>query len=409
MKGDVYSIDALADPVTSAEFLDQYWEQKHLLISRDDPHFYGSLFSIADMDRCLNAATDTIRDVLSIVPPPGSDRKQTTLRGLDISLKALYQAFNAGDTISVRSAQRLSPKLTDLCATLSEALSATVGINLYMTPANSQGFEIHFDTHEVMILQVDGSKNWFVYDRYHDSPMEVGDARSYVRHQAQPKPREEETLLEEIHLKQGDFLYLPRGFPHKAKTSGEPSLHLTVGIYPLYWVDLVKAAFETVAFDQHAELRRGLPPGFTHDADVQAGMAETFKSIFDRTSPKAANAFDQALQEIIQYQMNTQAMPPDGHFAQLTALERVNLESVVRRRSGLDCRVVNSNNSMGIVFSGNEIRGPMSIKPALEFVRDRRRFQVKELPHPDANSRIVLTRRLIREGLLRVESPSASA
>jgi hypothetical protein len=41
--------------------------------------------------------------------------------------------------------------------------------------------------------------------------------------------------------------------------------------------------------------------------------------------------------------------------------------------------------------------------PALEHIRDHESFQVRDLPGLDDGGRVVLVRRLVREGLLRAE------
>lgn len=401
------SFEALIHPVTPAEFFERYWEENYLFLSRKEPDRYRSLFSFPDIDRCIHAARDTSRNVLSIVPPPGSGRSQQNLRGIDLSPKRLYSAFHGGDTISIQAAERLWAPLANFSASIADALSAVVGVNIYMTPANSQGFNVHFDTHEVFVVQVEGSKRWFVYERYHDSPVESGNARQYVRKQAQPKPTEEEVLLEEILLEEGDVLYLPRGFPHKAKTSGEPSIHLTLGVHTMYWMDMLKAAVEVVAEQDH-RFRRSLPPGFTHDPEVTATMSKTFGELVAALHESIDATGERVIDEVVQYHLNMASYPPDGHFSQLTKLEALDLESVVERRPGLDCRVINSGSNAGILFPDNEILGPASIGAALRYIRSTRRFKVAELPGLDDKSKVVLTRRLVREGLLRVPHESAA-
>jgi len=39
-----------------------------------------------------------------------------------------------------------------------------VGSNAYLTPAGSQGFAPHYDDVEAFVLQLEGSKDWKLYD-----------------------------------------------------------------------------------------------------------------------------------------------------------------------------------------------------------------------------------------------------
>ena len=64
----------------------------------------------------------------------------------------------------------------------------------------------------------------------------------------------------------------PRGFYHKAVAQDEFSLHLTITIESIYWLDFFRRAFELAAL-KDAELREGLPPQFVQDGRLQTDMA----------------------------------------------------------------------------------------------------------------------------------------
>jgi hypothetical protein len=54
------------------------------------------------------------------------------------------------------------------------------------------------------------------------------------------------------------------------------------------------------------------------------------------------------------------------------------------------------------------VRGPASIESALRFIAAAEAFQVRELPDALTDqSKLVLVRRLVREGLLRILSSAA--
>lgn len=83
------------------------------------------------------------------------------------------------------------------------------------------------------------------------------------------------------------------------------------------------------------------------------------------------------------------------------------VESPLERRPGVGCAVELTEQSANILFAFNEVKGPRRISQALEFIRDHRRFRPADLPGlADDASRLVLARRLLREGLLRVSAGS---
>lgn len=85
------------------------------------------------------------------------------------------------------------------------------------------------------------------------------------------------------------------------------------------------------------------------------------------------------------------------------------IDTLLERRRGVECAVQRREGSAAILMAWNEVAGPLSIAPALEFVRDHQRFRVSDLPrlHDDA-SRLVLSHRLIREGFLRVAADQSA-
>jgi hypothetical protein len=79
------------------------------------------------------------------------------------------------------------------------------------------------------------------------------------------------------------------------------------------------------------------------------------------------------------------------------------VDTLLERRQGVECAVQRRERTAAILTAWNEVTGPPAIAPALEFVRDHQRFRVADLPGlRDAASRVVLARRLVREGFLRV-------
>ena len=94
--------------------------------------------------------------------------------------------------------------------------------------------------------------------------------------------RLEGALLTELTLRPGDVLYVPRGMPHCAMAKDSTSLHLTVSITPLYWMDLLKAAVEQAAVHASA-LRRSLPIGFVEQPTAVEVLRREFSDVCERS------------------------------------------------------------------------------------------------------------------------------
>jgi hypothetical protein len=154
-----------------------------------------------------------------------------------------------GATLVLDAVDEFSQPLEDLAAGLELFFHEHVQINTYAGWHTSHGFDLHWDDHDVFILQVTGRKRWSVYGMTRPSPF-VGDTEPC------PKPAREEPLWEAT-LEDGDLLYIPRGWWHVAQPLNEPTLHLTVGIHNRTGLDLSRWLTERLS---RAEIfRRDLP------------------------------------------------------------------------------------------------------------------------------------------------------
>ncbi|MEW5985416.1 MAG: cupin domain-containing protein [Chloroflexota bacterium] len=277
----------LIAPLTATTFFDKYWEKQPLLITGREPDYYANLFTMSEVGPLLFRGQ------------PGEDlqlakdhERLPPLQPFD-PLK-VRQLYHAGYSIVLNYVFRRHEKLSLFCRSLEDSFHCTVGANLYLTPRNSRGFKAHYDEHDVIVLQIDGTKKWYVFD--HCTPLLPGKGYSKVlpAEYGQPLPEAQPPLQQEFWLKPGDCLYLPRGFVHMAHTGPDThSLHLTFGVHSLSWGQLIASAFEALA--RHYEpWRHSVPPGFLHNGhaweagqEQAAGLAQVLFEQLDTTLNEA--------------------------------------------------------------------------------------------------------------------------
>jgi ribosomal protein L16 Arg81 hydroxylase len=396
---DTLLLEDLISPLEPARFFDEHWERKRLYVERGDPGFYRRLFTLDDVDRALHVARSCPEDALSLAYPQSSGKERVQLPAARISREQIYRAYSEGATVRLGGVDRFWPPLALFRAALSERLSAEISINFYLTPPSSQGYVAHFDYQDAFILQLHGSKRWHLGEPMYELP---GYALQHVSGKIprQTLANTSPHLSENVLLRAGDLLYLPRGVYHKPMSEDESSLHLTVGIHPVFWGDLLTRAVEFVALN-HLPLRKGLPPGFARDPEARRGMAETFAEllqVFAREAP-----FEESLQNLIRERCLSELYPADGHFTSLDRLDSLDPETLLEKRLGLTCTVETRSDSAVLHFGPSSISGPRDLAPVFEFIRASRSFRVGELPDSlSDSSKAVLARRLIREGLLRL-------
>ena len=387
----------LLHPVSLDTFRDQYWEQTYLHVSRSNPRFLESIFSFADVDRCIFTRRTDARTSLAVIPSQGSGQAPSHHRAADIGNEKLYAAFHSGATIRLEAVQESWTPVAALTSSIEEALSVEAGVNMYMTPANSQGFQLHYDPHDVLVLQVDGAKDWFLYEPPLDLPVDT-QAFHAAKNAKDVRINEEDCkFLKQVRLEKGDVLYLPRGFPHKAVAASQASLHLTVALHPVFWYEFLQRGLEVAAASE-PRLRGSVPPGFLWDREAQ----ERCRALLPEMIELGARSIDFAgtLQAISQTAAKRQFALPDGHFETLLETGNLQLDDRVRRRAGVRLELKLAGDQATLLAGDFSISGPAALAPALSYIRQHRRFRIGDLPGLTESGRVTLVRKLILQGIV---------
>lgn len=150
-------------------------------------------------------------------------------------VKKCEEAYKEGYTVAVRGMEFRFESIAAIANGLASLFGQpSVGVNMYLTPPNSQGLARHFDDHCVFVCQLFGTKQWTLFPQPNvQLPRLYDPLDSLYVAEAEVSVAECRKIL----LKEGDILYVPRGCPHEACTdNGGPngsagcSLHLTFGI-----------------------------------------------------------------------------------------------------------------------------------------------------------------------------------
>jgi ribosomal protein L16 Arg81 hydroxylase len=257
-----YNTEHLLQPVSIDEFLRTHFEQQRLLIRRRDAAYYAALFGIADMLSFLQRENNYYPNVRMV--KHGRETSYNEFSSM-VSYKEARVNFNhminrervsrlfleQGHSVIVYQAQAALDPIRQLCDALEKDWRARVQANLYMTPAGSKGFGLHYDTHDVFILQLEGEKRWQVYDRPFHLPHDGETMENQEHHKSMLT-----CVFDEV-LQQGDLLYLPRGHFHDVTATDVHSLHLTVGIQTSRWRSMFKRAVEEI--EKEEVMRRSIP------------------------------------------------------------------------------------------------------------------------------------------------------
>ncbi|MCO5553101.1 hypothetical protein L7F22_006622 [Adiantum nelumboides] len=131
---------------------------------------------------------------------------------IDAIVNTCASAYEQGYTIALRGLEFRCLQIAAIAEALAVCFGqATVGANLYLTPSNAQGFKPHYDDHCVLVWQLAGWKAWKLWAPATFLP------RLYSQETKLEICTDEEAACK-LALKEGNILYIPRGFPHAATT-----------------------------------------------------------------------------------------------------------------------------------------------------------------------------------------------
>lgn len=134
--------------------------------------------------------------------------------------------FSSTATWSFNSLELSCPDLAEICTEVANILNLRVQCNAYWTPAFSQGLPIHYDLHQTMIIQTEGSKKWSLWPSFRNSV----NALTLLEDEKFNLPRWSEVIKPQNKvLTPGDCITLAPGVPHQAVATNLASLHFTFG------------------------------------------------------------------------------------------------------------------------------------------------------------------------------------
>jgi hypothetical protein len=309
-----------------------------------------------------------------------------------------YDHFCRGATIILHDVQLYWAPLTVFCRSIEDFLTHPVHASAYLTPAGARALQAHYDTHDVFVLQAEGSKRWKVHPPLVEQPLP-----------SQLSPLIESPGLEilDVILNSGDSLYIPRGFVHSAESLNEASLHVTIGIAPYTRIGILRQI--AVLAEEVEAFRTALPVGFASDGDALGRDVEAFLADF---AGWVSGLDPRSLSTSVRERFWLSRSPIlEGALEPLLYLHDIDDETPTRKRSGFICEIARRDDTeqLALLLGDRSLRLPLRLEPAVRQIltsdvvrpRDLRQHQLTE------EERVALIRRLIREALLeQVQSPT---
>lgn len=386
----------LLSPIQESTFFTDHWGKAPLVIQHRPANYYDDLLTADNIDQVLT--TNWLRAPALRLVRQGRELSvenytrdlnwggKTFTRVIDVS--QVLAAYQQGVTIIIEALHRYWKPLALFCENLTKEIGLRFQANVYVSPANGQGLSTHYDTHDVMILQVYGSKLWNLFEPTIDAPNK--------RFSFDRKTSTVGSLISEVTLKRGDLLYIPRGFAHQALTTDDGSIHITLGIEFYEWLEVFRRAVEEL--EAEPEFRKMLPPYFLTRTAFLGPEREHLEHLLSKFIQFVLS--NRPLESIQDKFLTAQSPTYSGYFSTILALDEMNAHTIIHVRDNVLHKLKDESDKIVLMFADKKISFPAHVKDALKAICARTSLSVSEIPHLDEGGKLVLAKILAREGFV---------
>ena len=381
----------LISPLEAESFFSQYLEKTYVVTGEPDTSRFRDLLSLADLDAVIGGYGVKHPNIRLVRHEEDVPARDYVFGDSVIDPMRAARLFAEGATIIFGSLHDRHERVRQLCTAIGQSASMKTQANIYLTPPRSQGFDIHWDTHDVFVIQVEGTKDWRMYAGGPAHPL-----GGQKFDPARDKPGEQ---IDEFTLHAGQVLYIPRGIMHAAAATEQVSLHITLGLIPYTWIELLSDCLTELA-ERSPEWRENLPLGFARDA--AGGVSAVERELRAR----AASLMDQVDVEAVltgRVQAVEAAHRPrsSDYLRQAIAAGSLRDDDMIAKRVELPMRLNRREDRLVLRCGEREVSFPAAAQRTLEAILAGDSIRLSDLEDGlDPTSRRTVITTLIREGIV---------
>ena len=383
-------------PHSVEDFFANYHEKDMLHVKRNDDKYYSNILTSGEISNYLDRQDIFYPSVRVVkngkeIPSAEYTMKQVAIghhkKDGVVNTEKAFGLFNSGATLVIQAGQRYFDNLSKCCLALSQKFNSPVQANLYITPDRSVGFNPHWDTHDVFVLQISGTKTWKLYGFEKELPTKN---QKFVSAAYSKEP------VQTLQLFPGDFLYVPRGYVHDAMADDGISAHITIGVLSYTWARLFNEVFP-----QLEEVK-----GFREAVPFWKGdLTELIKEKVELLKESLAGLdFEKGIKRLDSNYSRMQPQPVNRYFQSLLDVKKLSDHTKLSVNEGVVLRSTESGDEVKLHLLGKTIAMPQSFKPVIDFVLDKKQFSVGELPvNGNVEGKTGVLSKLIKEGVLHIK------
>ena len=197
----------------------------------------------------------------------------------------------------------LSKEIEGLASDLQIITNGRCQANLYFSMQSHQAFAPHFDTHDVFALHCEGEKRWNIYENFEKDPIN----HPIYKQELSDKTEKPGKIIDQVLLKPGDLLYLPRGQFHDALASKNGAIHIAFGITYLKPIDIFQYYYDQLIVNDYFRSDIREINSTNEIKDIHNEITSQLNKILnnDKLYEHSLNYFKQWPYKLVGYDINT--------------------------------------------------------------------------------------------------------
>jgi ribosomal protein L16 Arg81 hydroxylase len=236
----ISTLKSLVEPLGETEFLVLLRERRLIHSPGRGSRRFEALLNWETLNHLLDSATlplNSLRVMRESVPIPTN----FYLKHGRVDPTALSKLLDQGVSLIFNELDEQVPALGALCKNLERKTSERVSAAAIMTSGRGGALKCHYDSNDLVILQIAGTKRWQVFDSPVVNPVPGTTKKA--------PPERLRSVFDQV-LHPGDFLFLPAGHWHHCENGQHRSLHVCILFEPPSGRNLLQTLVSKLSLDE---------------------------------------------------------------------------------------------------------------------------------------------------------------
>jgi ribosomal protein L16 Arg81 hydroxylase len=385
-------ISSILSPCPYDSFFNEFVGKKPLILLGDETRVRTHIAGKDPKNDLLQgfekyAPTLTCHSHAPNIPPP----KARPVKSAEEFQSLVSEYHKLGYTVRIPQVTDLSSDLSLFTRSLEEIVENPVGVVVFWSAAGAAA-PVHYDEVDVIVIQLVGTKRWFVSEQPSKLPNKWKEAG-----ESPPAFNKYQT----VDVGPGDFMYLPRGTVHTVQSTSE-SLHLSIGFVPI----TVREGI-TAVLDHLSDLERSLRMDIglrSDEVNTEAALPTISAQIKDGIEKLLTHC---QTEQFVKDAMSRRRARMIAELPKLSAVrgaQEINLSTYVKHNPLAMIQMIRTSDIIDFCQPGEHILIHKGVEDVMDFIVKTEKFCVADVPGDIADDvRIALVSRLISSAYLLVD------